>query len=96
MTLNLDLPGEIAIRLSQEAQRSGQSGEALTLQLRDRHLPYSQDYRHAAAVALLQQWIREDSQRNPDDDDDEFFRNLDAARTSNRPLFPPELKGVTW
>lgn len=28
--------------------------------------------------------------------DDEFFRMLDEDRMSDRKLFPPELKGISW
>src|SRR5437016_5025081 len=28
--------------------------------------------------------------------DDDFLKALDANRSGDRPLFPPELKGVTW
>ena len=50
----------------------------------------------AAALALLHQWMEEDTPTGGAEEDDEFFRNLDASRTSNRLLFPPELKGITW
>jgi len=81
--------------LRQESERHGQPSEAVVLRLLDEHLPPS-DERRTAGLALLNQWIEEDSPTAGAEEDDEFFRNLDASRTSNRPLFPPELKGITW
>jgi hypothetical protein len=40
--------------------------------------------------------MAEDARAGDPGEAEEFFRNLDAARTSNRPLFPPELKGISW
>ena len=96
MILQLTLPVKLEERLRQEAARHGQPSEAVACCLLDaQHLP-PPDERRAAALALLNQWMEEDSPMAGVDDDDEFFRNLDASRTSNRPLFPPELKGITW
>jgi hypothetical protein len=95
MTLQLNFPPQLAERLRQEAARQGQTSEAMALSLLDQHLP-PLDERRAAAIALLHQWMEEDSPTVGADGDDEFFRDLDASRTSNRPLFPPELKGITW
>jgi len=93
--LKLTLPPELEERLLQEAKRHGQPGEAVALRLLDEHLP-PLDERRAAALALLQQWMKEDTPTGGSEKDDEFFRNLDASRTSNRLFFPPELKGITW
>jgi hypothetical protein len=85
----------LAERLRQEAERQGQPSEAIALRLLDEHLP-PVDERRAAAIALLHQWMEEDAPTADGEEDDEFFRDLDASRTSNRPLFPPELKGISW
>jgi hypothetical protein len=95
MTLQLTLPPQLEARLRQEAERCGKPSEAIALRLLDEHLP-PLDERRAAAVALLHQWMEEDAPIGGAEEDDEFFRNLDASRTSNRLLFPPELKGITW
>ncbi len=95
MTLQLSLPPKLAERLRQEAERQGQPSEAIAVSLLDEHLP-PLDERRAAAIAQLHQWMEEDTPTGDAEEDDEFFRDLDASRTSNRPLFPPELKGITW
>ena len=93
MTLTLNLPPELEQYLLQEANQSGTSIEAMTLQL----LTHSvlQRQKQVEAVNLLQSWI--------DDDDDEqqetgqyLIRALDEDRLSERQLFPIEMKGVTW
>jgi hypothetical protein len=40
--------------------------------------------------------MEEDAPTADAEEDDAFFRDLDASRTSNRPLFPPQFKGMTW
>jgi hypothetical protein len=98
MGLQLNLPLELQERLRQEAQRRGEPAEAVALRLLDEHLPPPLDARRAAAIAMLEQWMAEDATLTPEESEqaEEFLRGLDAARTSNRPLFPPELKGITW
>lgn len=98
MTLQLDLSPELKERLRHEAERRGEPAEAVALQLLDECLPLPPDERRTAAIVMLQQWVREDSALSPEDSEEaeEFFRGLDAARTSNRPLFPPELEGISW
>lgn len=101
MTLQLNLPPELQERLRQEAERRSQPIEAVALQLLEEHLPPSLEElekRRAAGIALLRQWMEEDAAATEKDSEqaEEFFRGLDAARTSNRPLFPPELKGISW
>ena len=39
---------------------------------------------------------KEEQSAQDDDPDYDFFAALDAARTSNRKLFPAELKGISW
>jgi predicted transcriptional regulator len=96
MTLQLTLPPELEERLREEAERRGQSPEAVVLTVLDQSLPPPLDERRKAAIAMLKEWMEEDSQKEYREEDEEFFRNLDADRTSNRPLFPPELKGISW
>jgi hypothetical protein len=96
MMLELSLPPELEQRLRLEAKRCGESAEALALRLIDESLPPPLGERRAAAIAMLQQWMAEDEQMDDSEEAEEFFRDLDASRTSNRPLFPPELRGITW
>jgi hypothetical protein len=98
MTLQLNLSTELHERLRQVAELRGQSVEETALRLLDEHLPPPLDARRAAAIAMLRQWMEEDAAITPEESEqaEELFRNLDADRTSNRPLFPPELKGISW
>ncbi|HWG47542.1 MAG TPA: hypothetical protein VN688_32565 [Gemmataceae bacterium] len=98
MTLQLTLPPELQERLRQEAERRGQPVESIALHLLNEYLPPPLDARRAAAIAMLHRWMEEDAAISPEEDaaSEEFFHSLDAARTSNRPLFPPELKGISW
>ncbi len=97
MTLELILPAQLEERLRQEAERQGLAPDAVTLQILDQHLPQPLDDRRAAATAMLHQWMEEDATANDDPEEaEQFFRDLDASRTSNRPLFPPEKKGISW
>lgn len=99
MSLTLTLPPELAERLQQQATLRGVSAEEYALQLLDERLPQlDTPERRAAAIAMLKQWAEEDAQASDEDSAkaDEFFHNLDASRPSERPLFPPELKGTTW
>jgi len=95
MILQLTLPPKLEERLRKEAERHGQPSSAVAFRLGDEHLP-PLDERRAAAIALLHQWMQEDAPTEGTEEEDEFFRHLDASRTSNRLLFPPELKGITW
>ena len=98
MTLQLNLSPELKERLHHESERRGEPAEAVALRLLDEHLPVPLDERRAAAIAMLQEWMREDEALTPEDSEkaEDFFRGLDAARSSNRPLFPPELEGISW
>lgn len=106
MSLQLNLTPELQERLRQEAERRGQPAEAVALRLLDEHLPTMSDEqyqaalakRRTAAIAMLHQWMEEDAALTPEEEaaNEQILRSLDAARTSNRPLFPPELKGISW
>lgn len=98
MTLQLTLPPKTEERLAQEAQRRGESSEAVALKLLDEHLPPPLDERRTAAMAMFEQWRKEDELATPEEiaQGEELLRNLDEDRLSNRPLFPPELKGISW
>ena len=94
MTLTLNIPVEIEQYLTQKAQEQSLSMEAYALQLLLERIS-TQD-KSAQLVNLLQSWM--------DDEDDEeqketgayLIQSIDADRLSDRPLFPSELKGVTW
>ncbi|HVA46905.1 MAG TPA: hypothetical protein VNH11_11110 [Pirellulales bacterium] len=98
MTFQLDLPVDLQERLRFEAERRGEPAEAVALRVLDAHLPPRPDIRRAAAIAMLDRWREEDAAATEADSRqaEDFFHALDAARTSNRPLFPPELEGISW
>jgi hypothetical protein len=94
MTLTLHLPPELEQRLLQEAKRQGLPLDEYTLQLLDKHLP-PKDQR-MKLVTLLQAWIAEGDPEEQRETGEYLVRVLDEDRLSDRKLFPPELKGVTW
>jgi hypothetical protein len=94
MTLTLHLPPELEQRLKQEAKRQGRSLDAYALQLLDQSLPPKD--RQTELVTLLQSWIDEGDPEEQRETGEYLIRTLDADRLSDRQLFPPDLKGVTW
>ena len=94
MTLTLHLPPELEQRLTQEAQRQGLPLDDYTLELLDKSLP-PQD-RRTELVTLLQAWIDEEDSEEQRETGEYLIRALDEDRLSDRLLFPPKLKGVTW
>lgn len=94
MTLLLSLSSELAQRLTAEAGRLGLTVETYAVQLLSQQAA-PQD-RRAAAVSLLQSWIDEEDAGEHTETGDYLIRVLDEDRSSDRQLFPTELKGVTW
>ena len=94
MTLTLRLPPDLEDRLQHEAERQGLPADTLTLRLLDLHLP-TKDPREEL-VTLLQSWMEEGDAQEQKETGEYLIRALDEDRLSNRPLFPLELKGVTW
>lgn len=94
MTLTLHLPPDLEQRLTQEAHRQGRSLDDYTLELLSKSLP-PQDHR-TELVTLLQTWIDEEDPEEQRETGEYLIRALDEDRLSDRSLFPPELKGVTW
>ena len=47
-------------------------------------------------VALLQSWMAEPDEAKVEGSQESILESLDQARTSDRKLYPPELKGITW
>jgi plasmid stability protein len=94
MTLNLNLPSDLAKRLRLAAERQGVSDDAYAVQLLERHLPSKQ--RQAELIALLQSWIDAPDVEEQQQTGDYLIRALDHDRLSDRKLYPDDLKGVTW
>jgi len=94
MTLTLHLPSELEQRLTQEATRHGLALDAYTIQLLEKSLPPKE--RHTELVTLLQSWLDEANPEEQQETGEYLIRALDEDRLADRPLFPPDLKGVTW
>ena len=94
MILTLHLPPELEQRLTQEAQRQGLSLDQYTLKLLDKSLPPKD--RRTELITLLQAWIDEGDLEEQRETGEYLIRALDEDRLSDRQLFPPDLKGVTW
>ena len=91
--INLQLLPSLSLRLDREAERVGLSSDALAVKLLDERLSTTEDNRDT--IALLQSWIDE-KEIDTENDDYDLLKALDEARTSNRKLFPEELKGISW
>ncbi len=93
ITLELHLSAELSHRLQNEAERRGLAEDVLVVKLLDERLPTTDA--NTETIALLQSWIDEKESDETDDGYD-LLKALDEARTSDRKLFPEELKGVSW
>lgn len=54
------------------------------------------EYLQAKLDELLQSWIQDGDGKEQKETGEFLVQALDEDRLSDRPLFPPELKGVTW
>ncbi len=91
MTLIPELSPDPKARLAQEAAVRGMPVEKYALWVLEQgHLAA---VRREELAAELQAWIEAGLSEQPNDD---VLQQLDADRSSNRRLYPPELKGVTW
>ncbi|HMV48941.1 MAG TPA: hypothetical protein PLD20_15485 [Blastocatellia bacterium] len=81
-------------RLTREAAREGLPLNDYALKILGEHVSQTEKARKEKN-SFLQSWIEEDA--DPQEGyDDEFFRLLDEDRLSDRKLFPPEMKGISW
>jgi hypothetical protein len=94
MPLTLNLPPELEQYLVQEAQQQGLSVEAMTLRLLAKSIAVEQ--KQAKAVDMLQSWIDDEDSEDQQATGQYLLQVLDEDRLSDRQLFPPELKGITW
>lgn len=94
MPLTLNLTSEIEQYISQKAREKGLSLEVYVLKLlKDTIL---EQEKQAKLVNLLQSWIDEEDEQEQQETGEYLIEALDQDRLSERPLFPAELKGVTW
>ena len=94
MNVTLDLTPELGRRLALAARQYGVPVGAYTVQLLDRHLPG--DRQAGDLVTLLQSWMDDEDGGEQRDTGEYLVRALDGDRLSDRRLFPPEQKGLTW
>lgn len=53
--------------------------------------------RRIEGAKTLQEWIEIANALPPEDDDDyDLYAAMDENRKGERPLFPPEMKGISW
>jgi hypothetical protein len=94
MPLTLNLTSEIEQYLSQKAREKGLSLEDYVLKLlKDTIL---EQEKQTKLVNLLQSWIDEEDEQEQKETGEYLIEALDQDRLSERPLFPAELKEVTW
>jgi hypothetical protein len=94
MTLKVRLTKDLERDVREEAERQGLPVEEWTLRLIKENLPSSS--RAAAVEDLIESWIQEGDTEEQRETGEYLIRALDEDRLSDRKLFPPELKGVTW
>lgn len=94
MTLTLNLPPELERYLLQEADQQGVSVETMTLQLLAKLFQLRQN--RAEAVDMLQSWAEDKDIEEQQETGEYLVQALDENRLSERKLFPPETKGITW
>jgi hypothetical protein len=94
MTLKIDLTPELELRLAREADRRGVPADRLTIELLEEHLPA--EGRQIELRSVLRSWIEEGDAEEQRATGEYLIQSLDEDRLSDRKLFPPELKGVTW
>lgn len=94
MTLTIDLDTELEHRLDQLAKEQGVPAATVTVRLLDEHLPKAGP--GTSAAALLRSWRLEGDAEEQRETGEYLIRALDEDRLSDRKLFPPELKGISW
>ena len=101
MTVTLTLAPELEFKLKAEAGRRGLQPEQFALTVLDEHFvpnKFRVDTAKEQADRLAEMFRQWNEEEVDDSEalDDEFFRMLDEDRPSDRKLFPPELKGISW
>ncbi len=94
MTLTLSLSPAVEECLMREAVRQGIPLDTYTLRVLEQHA-LSQPRSDRAAKAL-QAWRDDAARRDQWEPENNLLQALDEDRLSDRSLFPPELKGVSW
>jgi hypothetical protein len=94
MTLTLNLNPDVEQRLINEAGRRGIPPDQYALEVLDQHLPASD--RREQFQAMLRSWMEEEDPEEQRETFEYLVDALDQDRPSQRKLFPPALKGISW
>ncbi len=94
MTLTLNLTPELEKRLAEEALRLGIPLEQYALHVLQRNLPAP--VRPTEFLAVLRAWMEDGDPEEQKETFEYLSRTLDEDRPSERKLFPPELRGISW
>ncbi len=95
VSLTLHLSPEFEQRLAEEAERLGLASDEYATRLIVESLPIEK--RREALVALLQKWIDEPvADEEAGETSEDLLGALDQSHSSDRRLFPPDMKGITW
>ena len=94
MTLTLTLPPAVEEGLMRAAVRESLPLAAYALRVLEQHV--QPQARNDRAIAALQAWRDDATRRDRDEPENDILQALDENRLADRPLYPPELKGVTW
>jgi outer membrane PBP1 activator LpoA protein len=93
--LELALDSELERRLLREATQEGLSLEQYAIRVIETHIQALQE-RRKKTMELLRACNEEYGEEEQKETWDYLVSALDEDRTSDRKLFPPELKGVSW
>ena len=94
MVLMLNLTPEMELHLNREAQKKGVSVEAYALEMLQEQI--SNKEKQTSLVDVLDSWLDEDDAQEQESTGEFLINALDEDRLSERKLFPPEMKGVSW
>ena len=94
MVLMLNLTPEMELHLNREAQKKGVSVEAYALEMLQEQI--SNKEKQTSLVDVLDSWLDEDDAHEQESTGEFLIKALDEDRLSERKLFPPEMKGVSW
>lgn len=94
MVLAIELSPELEQRLREAARRRGMPVDAYTLDILEQQVP--RGTRQSALASLLQTWIDEPQSLSEQQAGEALIQAIDTDRLSDRQLYPPELKGITW
>lgn len=93
MTLTMSLSADLEQRLVDEASHHGITPDTFVLHVLNERLPAHN--RGEQIGVLLQSWAEED-QEEQKETFEYLMKSLDEDRASQRKLFPPEMKGISW